>query len=268
MVKLIGPDLRMHVSCLTITQPGRLAFFLRALGDFVAQTHAERDLLVLHDGGAALQGELEAAVRQQAPAALWPAIRIEAAAPGQTLGALRNRSLDAATGPLVCQWDDDDRFHPLRLALQLQALRAQQADACFLADQLHLFAQRRELTWDDWDAEPYPLNLVPGTLLARRDALPRYPETARGEDTALVLGLLAGGRPIARLRHAGWSYVYTYHGANTWPMGHHQSVARGKPRSAALVVGALAGLRSRLAEYAGPVEADTLAHPLGVVALR
>jgi hypothetical protein len=43
--------------------------------------------------------------------------------------------------------DDDDRYHPRRLEIQLDALRSANCDASFLCDQLHLFAAVREMYW-------------------------------------------------------------------------------------------------------------------------
>ena len=58
---------------------------------------------------------------------------------GLTLGELRNFSVQLARYPLVCQWDDDDLYHPRRLETQFAYLKIHCADFCFLTDQLHFF---------------------------------------------------------------------------------------------------------------------------------
>src|SRR6202035_1136436 len=113
---------------------------------------------------------------------------------GQTLGELRNASVAAARGETVCQWDDDDRYHPRRLELQFAAMRVENTEFCFLTDQLHLFIADRTMYWDDWNLEVHPLTLVEGTMLGSKAALGRYPALARGEDTPLILDLLRRGR--------------------------------------------------------------------------
>ena len=92
-----------------------------------------------------------------------------------------------------------------------------------------------------------------GTLVGRRDRLPAYPPLSRGEDTALCRAIVAAGEPIARVRDADWSYVYTYHGDNAFAASHHRAIAAAKQLSAARMVAREALLRARLAEYDPPL---------------
>jgi glycosyltransferase involved in cell wall biosynthesis len=249
------------ISCLMITQAPRLALARLAIGDFAAQTHADRELVVVHDGGDAFHDELRAQATTVQPAP----VRILRHAPGSTLGALRNASIEAANGAFVCQWDDDDRYHPERLALQWRALNEAKADFSYLCDQLHWFPARGELYWDDWNREAYPLNVVQGSLLGRRERMPRYAELARGEDTDVLLKILRQGSIIARVRDAGWSSVYVYHGANTFDGAHHAAIARAKALGHAALVQRETLLRQRLAEYAPSLGAVRLPHEAGAL---
>ncbi len=239
----------MLVSCITITQAGRLQLLQSALQDFLGQSYPERELVILHDAGTDLNQAIQALIFQYTGAKPSPPVHLHAVAPGRSLGALRNQAVGLAQGELVCQWDDDDRHHPLRLELQVQALHAQSSAFCFLSDQLHLFCDRGLLTWDDWHSEPYPMNFVQGTLLGLKDAMPNYLDLARGEDTGLCLAILEAGCKIARLRNRGWCYVYTYHGSNTWQRPHHAAIAETKHRSSARLLADEQILRRRLAEY-------------------
>lgn len=249
------------ISCLMVTQAARLPLAARAIADFAAQTHAPRELVVLHDGDTAAQTALQDA------AACSPApVRVLACAPAP-LGTLRQRAVAAARGEWVCQWDDDDRYHPQRLALQWQSLQQAGAAFGFLVDQLHWFPASGELFWDDWEREPYPLNLIPGSLLGRRDLLPAYPPLARGEDTAVVHEVLRRGYALARLRDAGWCYVYTCHGDNTWSQAHHRAIVAAKAMGPARLLRAAATLRARLAEYAPPLGALRLPYRGGELRL-
>ena len=233
------------ISCLTVTREARLASLERAVGDFVRQTWTERELVIVHDGDAAFDAKLKALAASHDDATII--IRCEPA--GQSLGQLRNAAVDAARGAIICQWDDDDRYHPRRLELQFAAMRVENSEFCFLTDQLHLFAADRTMYWDDWNLEVHPLNLVQGTLLGTKAALGRYPPFSRGEDTPLILDLLRRGRRITRLRDHGYLYVYVFDGLNAWDYEHHASISVWKRFRGARLLSFEATLRARLAEY-------------------
>lgn len=249
------------ISCLMITQPSRLALARLAIGDFAAQTHAPRELVIVHDGDSDCQNALQqlAAPVQAAP------VRVLQRDACTTLGAARNLSVDAAQGEFICQWDDDDRYHPQRLALQWQAMHAEQADFSYLCDQLHWFPARGELYWDDWNREAYPLNVVQGTLMGRRERMPRYAELARGEDTDVLLKILRAGARIARMRDAGWSSIYVFHGANTFDHEHHAAIARAKALGHAALLQRERLLRQRLGEYVPGIGAVQMPHAGGAL---
>jgi glycosyltransferase involved in cell wall biosynthesis len=251
------------ISALMVTQASRLETAALAIDDFAAQTLADRELVVLHDGDGAADEAFRAMVSPHCDAD----IRVERAPPGLTLGALRNRSVALARGEHVCQWDDDDRYHPERMQLQFAALEAQAAEACFLLDQLHLFRHDGTLYWDDWDREPYPMNVIQGTLLARRDAMPAYPELARGEDTGALLALLRARRKIARLAGVGWCYVYVHHGSNAWSLEHHAAISRAKAFGASRLLQRERLLREKLAAYRPSLGSVRMPHEAGEIAI-
>jgi glycosyltransferase involved in cell wall biosynthesis len=237
------------VSCLTITRAARLPALARAMRAFARQTWPVRELVIVHDGGPSLQSEIEAL------AARFPGcdIRVHGEEAGLPLGALRNRSIELAKGALVCQWDDDDLYHPERLARQARCLADARAEFCFLTDQMHLFMQTGEMFWDDWTVEAPPMHLIQGTLFGRRDRLGRYPEIGRGGDTPLVLDLVRRGARIAELRDAGWLYVYVYDGLNAFDLAHHARISAWKRRRRDTLLSAGDALLSRLREHEWPV---------------
>lgn len=249
------------ISCFTVTQEGRLASLARAVGDFARQTERERELVILHDGSAAFHESVTALARTHDAAS----IRVLHAphAPKAPLGRLRNAAVDAARGEYVCQWDDDDRYHPRRLEVQLEALRKVNSDACFLVDQLHLFADAREMYWDDWSQEPYPLDFIHGTLFAQRDSLARYPDLPRGEDSGLVVAMLRQGRTFARVREQGFLYVYVFDGRNTFDQAHHSAISLYKRFRGARLVRLEAPLRKHVAEYDPPLGAFSMPYSGG-----
>ena len=237
------------ISCLCVTRARRMALLAEAVADFVGQSHDARELVLLHDGDGLDHADIVALAARYPQAA----IRVVQSAPGQSLGALRNHAISAAAGDWVCQWDDDDRYHPQRLALQWDVAQRDGAAVGYLVDQLHWFTAEDALFWDDWDSEPFPLNLIQGSILARRDIMPPYPDLPRGEDTLHTHRMLrlaaTEGFGVSRLRGAGWCYIYRHHGQNVWNEAHHRAISQAKRLSAARLLPRLADLRARLAEY-------------------
>src|ERR1700690_3838974 len=99
------------ISCLTVTREARFTSLKLAIADYTHQTWPERELVIVHDGSDAFDAEL----RTLAAAHPAAAIAIHREPARRTLGELRNVAIDAARGDIVCQWDDDDRYHPRRL---------------------------------------------------------------------------------------------------------------------------------------------------------
>ncbi|TXI82046.1 MAG: glycosyltransferase family 2 protein [Cupriavidus sp.] len=248
----MNPNEMECISCLTVTQPTRYAQLQQCVRDFDAQSYPNRELLIVHDGGERFHAAIEALAGDYPQSV----IRVHQAPAGLTLGTLRNLAVKHASGDLVCQWDDDDRYHPLRLQIQHAELRAQGADFCFLMDQLHWFPNSSELYWDNWEVEAYPINFIPGTLLGRRDKMPQYPDARMGEDSAVVLSLLRANCVVARVRQQGWCYAYVYHGSNTFGMAHHRAISRLKGQSSLRMMVHQRLLKQRLSEYRPPFVAQ------------
>jgi hypothetical protein len=103
--------------------------------------------------------------------------------------------------------------------------------------------------------------------MGRRTAMPRYPDLRRGEDTALCLAILAAGHRVARLRRAGWCYVYTCHGANAWSVAHHAAISAAKSLGPAQLVALESVLRQRVAEFDPPIGRATLRHAHGEIVI-
>ena len=134
-----------------------------------------------------------------------PAIRYLHVAPS-VLGELRNISVEAARGMLLCQWDDDDLYHPQRLEYQYAQLVAGRAAAHFLSRVLMWWPEERRLAIS-------ARRLWENSMLCRRLALGRYPAIARREDTQVVKDLREHGHRTAKTDQPFW-YCYVTHGVN------------------------------------------------------
>ncbi len=215
------------ISCLTVTS-GRLTMLKEAMSCFAAQTYPNREMVVAVMGSEryynAILHHLESLGSSD--------IRLIRADRGTTLGAARNLTMEAARGSYFCQWDDDDLYHPERLRLQYESLSSAGADASFLTDLLQFYADDLALYWLDWSLyAPHGADkaMLPGSMLVRRDARLRYPESGQdahwGEDNAYRSQVFSQLRAVSLSGH-GYLYVYRYHGRNIYGKEHHQILTR------------------------------------------
>lgn len=198
------------VSCLMVTR-GRLFPSRFAVDCFRSQTWDARELLLVCDAPGTEIERYCATLGDDRIRIVHPPGGAE---PG-SLGALRNLALRAARGDWVCQWDDDDLYHPDRIGLSMRVAQALQADALFLSRWMLWAPGARRLGVSgarEWE----------GSMLARRGAVPDYPGLARGEDTAVMHAMLARGR--VALLDAPWLYTYIQTGSNTWTAQHFEAI--------------------------------------------
>lgn len=194
------------VSCLMVTR-GDAGLCRQAIGAFQTQTYGHRELVVLSQ-------RADAPVRGLVEALRDPSIRF-VAGPQGSLGGLRNASVAAAKGELICQWDDDDLYDRRRIELMLSALTAAKADAACLARLTLWWPARRRLALSQarfWE----------GTILAVKDKLPAYPDLQAGEDTAVADILYRQSRLVAL--DAPGAYIYRVTGKNTWDDAHFEGL--------------------------------------------
>jgi glycosyltransferase involved in cell wall biosynthesis len=237
----------------------RLALAKRAIDCYAGQDYETRELVIVCDGEDEHDELRQYAVRVCAAPLITKAYRRGSL----SLGALRNAAMDLARGDIIAQWDDDDLSHSHRLSAQIAAIQGEKADACFMTDQLLLFARTGSIYWCDWTRPrgvPLPSPTIPGTLLCLRDATGRYPENGlisrRSEDAYFMRSLIRRVK-VAHLSGYGWLYVYVSHGANTWHEGHHIDIIR------ATAMGAQDLIQRRHELVAG-----IAGYPLGEVVVR
>jgi hypothetical protein len=207
---LAWPGPRPLVSCLMVTR-GRLFPSRFAVDCFLRQSWAERELVLVCDAPGT---EIEAYCQALGDARIRIVYPDADAAP-PSLGALRNLSLRAARGDWICQWDDDDLYHPQRLELCMLLLQSMQAETLFLSRWMLWAPAARRIGVSgsrEWE----------GSMLARAACVPAYPALARGEDTAVMHAMVKRGRVV--LLDAPWLYTYVQTGANTWTARHFEAI--------------------------------------------
>ena len=210
------------VSCLMVTHD-RLALAKRAIRFYASQTYPSRELIIVSDGEPRIRRGLERFVSELGIE------NVRFVYPDQarmTLGQLRNIAMDAAAGQILCQWDDDDCYHPERVQVQVEHMLKENGRACCLTDHLQFLDEDRALVWVDWSlgGKSGKDRLLPGTIMMFKDERFRYPESGpfaqRGEDSMLLYKIYETVGVVAA-KDVGYLYLYTFHGRNTFDREHH-----------------------------------------------
>lgn len=186
------------VSCVMVTRgnPGLVA---RSARCFVAQTWRDRELVVVTDKPVLVEKTL-------APLLNPSLYRVVPVPAGLTLGDYRNLSIAHSEGEYICQWDDDDVYHPDRISAGMKTLLFTSSAAVFLSQWTMVWPERSLACVSEsrvWE----------GSMVARRDAVPVYPSMSRCEDTEMV-DMLCRHHQITLLNYPKL-YFYTVTGQNT-----------------------------------------------------
>lgn len=189
------------VSCIMPTK-ARRQFVPQAVAYFLRQDYEPRELIVVDDGPQPVDDLLPDD----------PRIRYLRLDRELVIGEKRNLACEAASGPIIAHWDDDDWMAPWRLAYQVQHLVQAQADLCGLDRVLFYDAAYRR----GWQYV-YPRGKRPwvygGTLCYTKAfwQANRFRHIDEGEDSLFVW---YGGPKVAVLED-NTCYVGLIHAANT-----------------------------------------------------
>lgn len=222
------------ISCLTVTL-GRMELLKKSILCYLDQTYPSRELVIVSQAkdeqNDVIDSYLKTLDRRD--------IKFLRASPALSLGAMRNLSIEVATSRIVCQWDDDDLYHPLRLATQYHALLGRDVVASLYTEHLKYYRQSGELYWVDWSQEKSEdRKYLPGTVMFNKKQFEKvgnilYPEkgnqSGREEDWNVLQQFIKAGK-IAPIKN-GNHYVYVYHGSNTYDLNHHNHVLAKKVMS-------------------------------------
>ena len=192
-----GPDGRWSraaerptVSALVSTnRPHQLDHVLGVLGD---QREVELEVLLLTHG---FEVE-EAEVRARAAAVGVTNLRLFYEPQETPLGACLNVLLDAAGGEVVAKIDDDDLYGPFYLRDQLDALRYSGADVVGKqAHFVHIADSDVTALRFGWREHRFTDFVMGPTIVARTPVAraARFAEVGRGEDSAFLARVVAGG---------------------------------------------------------------------------
>jgi len=202
--KALGP----LVSCIMPTY-NRPSFVALALQRFAEQSYPNKELIVVDDGVATVEGlaAATAGVRY---------LRVDR----RSIGEKRNAGCAAARGEIVVHWDDDDWYGRQRLERQVDPILAGRADITGLRCRWLMTLPDGEF----WQVFPelhrrmFVGDVHGGTLMFRKrlwEGGARYPATNLAEDADMLRAALRRGARLQVLDNEG-DFVYSRHGANAW----------------------------------------------------
>ncbi len=199
------------ISCLMVTA-NRADIARVAIECFKEQTWLNRELVIIDDG----EEDYSDLIASFDCADLVRYIKLQPANPRLSLGELRNLSIEEARGEWCVQWDDDEWYHPERLAIQLNA--AVQADVGASALKWTLMHVK-----DDSDQSLTFRGdsgiATPGTLMFRKGD-ERYPHLARNEDGIFLRDVKDNHGLVVLDENYSHLFIRVFHGSNTWEKDH------------------------------------------------
>lgn len=209
------------VTCVMVTRD-RPHLAQRAIQCFLSQSYTPRELLIVNDGNISycdvIPDELPVDVT-------ITELHIETEE-NNTLGELRNLALDQAHGEFVAQWDDDEWYHPERLAIQISAIEQSHKAACALKWTL------MHIDSDELVNHPFRADAglaTPGTIVHRRTQA-RYPAQRKGEDSVFIRAVKNMGGLCVLDQNYSHLFIRCFHGSNTWDFEHFLKRLRRTPR--------------------------------------
>ena len=253
------------ISCLTATL-NRFDALKKSIACFCKQDYPNKELVIATEGATAFKHLVSTHINALNRSDIR-LVLLEGE--DYTLGNVRNKLLDAASGEIVCQWDDDDLFHPRRLSIQAAYMIESEAAACVMTEQLQYFTSSGELFWLNWAKKGYTgmARLIPGTLMMYANPHFRYPESGEfaraGEDTILLEQLYQHVK-LAELKGYGWLYVYQFHGENTFGEAHHWAIAKYRSTTREHILKNRLLLEAALSLYELPLPVKVMDHTLSL----
>jgi glycosyltransferase involved in cell wall biosynthesis len=227
------------VSCLCISRR-RPHLLARSVRCFLAQTHANTELVVVHPAS-------DEGTRACLESFRSPRIRAHAVDATMSLGELRNFSIEHASGDFLCTWDDDDWHSPARLEQQLAAAMLSFKPAV-LCSRLFMFDSIRRIGFLGYE------RLWENTVFFARSRILelglRYPALDRHEDYEFVNSLIREN--LVYVINDPTLYIYQVNGTNTSAAPHLQALEK---RSAPLSGHQTDLLERAVTESISPAEA-------------
>ncbi|MEI8287755.1 MAG: glycosyltransferase, partial [Actinomycetes bacterium] len=199
------------ISCLMVTA-NRADIARVAIECFSEQTWSNKELVIIDDG----EEDYSDMIASFDCADRVRYIKLQPANPRLSLGELRNLSIDEAHGEWCVQWDDDEWYHPERLAIQLDAAVSADVGASALKWTLMHVKDNSDLSLTFRGDSGIA---TPGTLMFRKGDV-RYPHLARNEDGIFLREVKDSHGLVVLDENYSHLFIRVFHGSNTWEKDH------------------------------------------------
>jgi len=214
------------ISCVCVTK-NRLDLLKKSIFCYINQGYSNKKLTILSQSSPYINLQIKKHIQELKRTD----IEFFEAPENISLGEMRNISVELANGEIICQWDDDDLYHPDRIRTQFDALRKDKNNiASLYCDFLKYFAHTKEIYWCDWSEKQadFSHKFLCGSIMFYKylfyEFSQFYPSTGpcsdKEEDLNVLEKICKKGKiePILNGNH----YIYVYHGKNTYNLDHHK----------------------------------------------
>ena len=221
------------VSCVMVTngRPDQIACSLKS---FLSQTYQSKELIIVSQGSSEDNDKIQQMIYGH------KSIEFVEAPKRLSLGGMRNLSVELAQGEIICQWDDDDYYHPNRILTQYKCLRGKHVASLYtqylkyFADTGRLYLIDHLRGTDDYVKvmNQYPFKkYLCGSVMFRKSCFYEannllYPECGNQSDKEEDLNVLQRLMKMGEIApvNVGYEYCYVYHGGNVYQRRHHELV--------------------------------------------
>lgn len=135
------------ISCVMITQ-GDINKIRQSITCYLKQIYPYKELVILSQ----CKDNVNRNIRQYIHE-IHPDISFFVVPESLSLAGMRNMNIELTRGEVICQWNEDDFSHPLRLIRQYNALNGHRVVASMYQEHLQWFKDSDEIFWVDWSIE-------------------------------------------------------------------------------------------------------------------
>lgn len=239
------------VSCLCVSRPQRYGQLQRSILDFLGQSYAARELVIVVDGHTDYATAVQSFVDHRMIPEDGPQVAVLQRQVRAQLDGLAYAAVHAR-GNVLCLWDDDNLNHPDRLAEQVAAQQRFRAACTVLTEGLYYFHEDSELfvVFADRPDGTVAQRTLPTTLMAYRQFFPVLEPNARSRPSEQLLNNAArAGRRVVPIPGKPFLHLVGVTHDNLRTYEYHRGVAQTQSRSTAWLARFRPELEKALAAY-------------------